>query len=94
MFNTAKCEYEDALKKSRFKVDFKDTKNQPQKPKNRSRNTIWFSPPFNKTVSPNVAKIFPQLIDGHFLKYHRNHIIFNRNTVKVSYSCMQNMSKI
>ena len=25
---------------------------------------------------------------------HRLHKIFNRNTVKVSYSCMQNMSKI
>ena len=35
IFNTAKWEYEDALKKSGFKVDFKYTKNQ-QKPKNRS----------------------------------------------------------
>ena len=36
IFNTAKWEYTDVLKKSVFKVDFKCTKNKPQKPKNRS----------------------------------------------------------
>ena len=38
IFNKAKCEYEDALKKSGFRVDFKYTKNQRQKTKKRSRN--------------------------------------------------------
>ena len=94
ILNTGKCQYEDALKKSGFKVDFKYTKNQRQKPKNRSRNIIWFNPPFNKAVSTNIAKIFLRLINRHFPKSHRLHKIFNRNTVKVSYSCMQNMSKI
>ena len=84
----------DALKKSGFKVDFKYTKNQQQKPKNRTQNIIWFNPPFNKAASTNVAKIFLRLINRHFPKSHRLHKIFNRNTVKVSYSCMQNMSKV
>ena len=35
IFNTAKCEYEDAPKKSGFQVDFKYTKNQRQKPKKK-----------------------------------------------------------
>ena len=94
MFNTKKCEYEDALKKSGSKVDFKYTKNQQQKPKNRSRNIIWFNSPFNKAVSTNIAKIILRLINTHFPKSHSLHKIFNRNTVKVSYSCMRNMSKI
>ena len=38
IFDKEKCEYEDALKKSGFKVDFKHTKNQRQKTKKRSRN--------------------------------------------------------
>ena len=59
--------------KSGFKVDFKYTKNQRQKPKNRSRNIIWLNPPFNKAVSTNVAKIFLQLIYRHFPKSHRLH---------------------
>ena len=40
IFKTAKCEYEDALKKSGLKADFKYTKNQWQKAKNRSQNII------------------------------------------------------
>ena len=92
MKNLSKCEYKDALKKGRFKVDFKYTKTQQQKPKNRSRNIIWF--PFNKAASTNFAKFFFQLINRHFPKSHRLHKIFNRNTVKISYNCMQNMSKI
>ena len=35
IFNTAKCEYNAALKKSEFKVDFKYTKNS-QKPKKQN----------------------------------------------------------
>ena len=62
--------------------------------KNRSRSTIWFYPPFSKVVPTNIAKIFLGLINRYFQKSHRLYKIFNRNTVKVSYSCMQNMSKI
>ena len=40
IFNTGKCQYEDALQKSGLKVDFKYTKNQRQKPKNRTRFII------------------------------------------------------
>ena len=68
-------------------------KNQRQKPKNRSRNIIRFNPRFNKAVLTNIAKIFLRMINRHFPKSHRLHRIFIRNTVKVSYSCMQNMSK-
>ena len=92
--NTAKCECEGAMEKSGFKVDFEYIKNQQEKPKNRSRNIIWFNPPFNKSVSTNIEKIFPRLINRHFPKRHRLHKIFNSNTVKVSCSCIQNMPKI
>ena len=87
-------QYEDALKKSGFKADFYYTKNQRQKSKNRSRNIIWFNPPYNNAVSTNIAKPFLRLINRHFPKSHRLHKNFDRNTVKVIYSCMQNMSKI
>ena len=53
-----------------------------------------FSPPFKKAVPTNIAKAFRRLINRHFPKFYRLHQIFNRNTVKVSYSCMQNMPKI
>ena len=77
-----------------FFLNFKYTKNQWLKPKSRFWNTIWFNPPFNKAVSTNIVKIFLWLINRHFPKSHRLHKMFNRNTVKISYSCIQNMSKI
>ena len=89
----AKSEYEKALRKTGYKnfsliyTDKKDIKNK----RNRSRNIIWFNPPFNNKVSTNVAKLFLNLTVQHFPKSNRLHTIFNRNTVKVSYSCTQNM---
>ena len=38
--------------------------------------------------------MFLQLIDTHFPPTHKLHKIFIRNTVKVSYSCTQNISEI
>ena len=89
-----KVEYKDALKKSGYNVDLKYTNNKSEKPKTRKRRMIWFNPPFNKSVSTNVAKTFPQLVTKHFPRSHKLDKIFNRSTVKVSYSCMNNMSKI
>ena len=91
IFNTTNCVYEDALKKSGFKFDFKYIKNQRQNPKNMFRNIIWFNPLFNKAVSTNIAKVLFRLIDKHFPGSHRLHKIFNRNTVKVGYCCMKDI---
>ena len=58
------------------------------------RNTIWYNPSFSKNVKTNIAKQFLQLLDTHFGKNHKYHKIFNRNNVKISYSCMDNMTNI
>ena len=50
--------------------------------------------PFAQAVKTNVAKLFFRLLDKHFAKSHLLHKIFNRNTIKVSYSCMNNVSQI
>ena len=57
--------------------------------KRRKRKIIWFNPPYSKSVQTNVARKFLLLIDKYFPKKHKLHKIFNRNTVKVSYSTMQ-----
>ena len=57
----------------------------------RSRNIIWFNRPFSKTVRTNVAQTFLQLINKHFPPKNPLHKIFNRNNIKVSYSCMDNV---
>ena len=62
--------------------------------RNRQRNIIWFNPPFSKNVKTNIVRSFLKLIDTHFPIGNKLHKIFNRNTVKVSYSCMSNVKSI
>ena len=96
VFDMSKGEYEKALRESGYKnvsLIYTDKKDIKQK-LNRSSNIIWFNPPFNKNVSTNVAKRFLNLIDQHFPKSNKLHAIFNRNTVKVNYSCTQDMSSM
>ena len=94
-FNSTKVEYEDALKKSDYKVNLKYTDKTTAKPKrNRQKNTKWFNPLFNKSVKTNVAKIFFRLLDKHFSRTNRLYKIFNHSTVKVSYSFKENVRQI
>ena len=89
----SKGEYEKALRESGYKnvsLIYADKKDLKQKP-NRSGNIIWFNPPFIKNISTNIDKRFLNLLDQHFPKSNKLHTIFNRNTVKVSYSWTQNM---
>ena len=64
-----------------------------EKNKTRERNITWFNPPFNINVATNVAKTFLSLIDKHFPKDKTLSKIFNRNTIKVSYSCLPNVKQ-
>ena len=57
----------------------------------RQRNILWFNPPYSKTIKTKIGKLFLQLIKKHFPKEHKFHKIFNRNTLKLSYSCMPNI---
>ena len=95
VFNSSKTEYEEALKNSGYKNFTLKFEPKVEKPKrNRNRKIIWFNPPFSKNVSTNIGKRFLNLIDRHFPKTHKLYKIFNRNTVKLSYSCTKNMGRI
>ena len=41
-----------------------------------------------------MGKTFLQLLSKHFPKDHEMHKIFNKNNVKISYSCMNNIISI
>ena len=97
IFNNTKLEYEEALKKCGHitKLTYIPANHEQNNAiRKRQRKIFWFNPPFNLDVSTNVAKIFLNLIEKHFPRSSKLHKIFNKNTVKVSYSCTQNMSKI
>ena len=96
IFNNSKTEYEQSLKNSGYKnFELKyDPPKENHKKRSRKRDIIWFNPPFNKEVETNIGKKFFNLVDKHFSKTNKLHKIFNRNTIKLSYSCSKNMRRI
>jgi hypothetical protein len=93
VFNKAKNQYDKALEKSGFKEKTAYTPHIEKTKKNRPRKTIWFNPPYNRDVKTNIGNVFKKLIETHFPKHHRYHKLFNKNNLKLSYSCMPNMGQ-
>ena len=87
--------YQNALEHGNFNHDLNYIQHAPQQARrNRQRKMIWFNPPINMNVNTNIGRNFLSLIEKHFPSRHNLHKIFNRNTVKVSYSCMNNVKSI
>ena len=64
------------------------------KKRNRKCKIIWFNPPFSKNVATNIGATFLKLIPKHFPQRSKLHKILNKNTLKISYSCMPKMKTI
>ena len=93
-FNKAAPLYEKTLSEARYDVKLKYNPNKKTKQKNRKRNIIWYNPPYSKNVVTKVGHYFLKLLDKHFPRQQKLHKIFNKNTVKVSYSCTKNIKSI
>ena len=97
VFNESKNYYEDALRESGYRATLKCTPSEQEVKKKkcqRKRRIIWYNPPYNIYVRSNIGRDFLQLIDKHFHKNHPLYKIINRNTIKISYSCTNNISHI
>ena len=88
--------YNQALQISGYKENIKYEPEESTKNKRkRRRNTIWYNPPFCKTVKTRIKKKFIDLVKKCFTKENPLNKILNNNTINLSYSCMPNMgSKI
>ena len=91
IFNEACPAYTETLKKNGYNTDLQFdktcTSKRNVKNKTRKRNITWFNPPFNINVATNAPFINPQT----FPQGQKISKIFNRNTIKVSYSCLPNV---
>ena len=58
------------------------------------RKIIWFNPPYSKNVKTNLGKVFLKLLKKHFPTSHILHKVFNKNTEKISYSCMKSINSV
>ena len=87
--------YQNALNRAgyEFKMKYEARKESGSKKKNRKRHVIWFTPPWSVNCKDKVGAKFLKLVDTCFPPSHPLHKIFNRNTLKVSYSCMPNMAQ-
>ena len=91
--------YKKALQKSGFHEKLEYVKEERDKhgkeeKKRRKLKIIWFNRLYSNNVKINVGKQFLKLVRRHFPKGHKLNKIFNKNTLKVRYSCMRNMSSI
>ena len=96
-FDKVKRSYEKSLNDSGFEYKMqyrKDDNSNSESRRRRLRNVIWFNPPFNSSVKSNIGKTFLHLVKKHFPTSCKLHKIFNRNTLKISYSCTSNMANI
>ncbi len=100
VFDRAKPDYETALMESGYdgmlKYDQGDKsrgKTKTKRKSQRSRKITWYNPPFSMDVRTNIGKRFLGMIDKHFNVVKLSKII-NRNTVKISYCCLPNVSHI
>ena len=91
-FNAVVLAYQQALDESgfEFKLHYQDPQPETEK-RSRKRNIIWFTPPYDLSVKTNIGKEFLRIITKCFPSSNKLYKIFNRNTVKLSYSCMPNM---
>ena len=98
VFMSAVKPYEEALKESGYKYKMKyEEKNleemNKKKRRNRHKRQHWFNPPHSDNLRTNVGKKFIDIVKSEFTEDHVLHQIFNKNTIRLSYSCMPNMSK-
>jgi len=97
VFENTKAVYEEALRNSGYSnpnLVFRKQTSSKTTRRNRKRNIIWFNPPFSKNVATNVARSFLRLIAKHFTTENNLRKVFNKNCVKVSYSCTENVGSI
>ena len=68
----------------------------PSQSKRQTRKIqiIWFNPTYSANVKTNVVEIFMRLVDKHFPHHHKYYKLFNRNDIKLSYSCMRSMNNV
>ena len=60
----------------------------------RRRKITWFNPPYSKNVATNIGKKLFSLLSMCFPPENKLYKIINKNTIKLSYSCMNSIHQI
>ncbi len=93
-FDNNTSDHLNELRLSGHKVDDLGYKKPERSKRSRKRKVIYFHPPFCNSVRTNLSRVFRHLVKKHFNPAHRLFKILNKNTIKVSYSCLPNVKDI
>ena len=97
VFDKAKPPYQAALNEAgysfnlRFDQNAASSSSDDQKKRKRSRKVTYWNPPWSEDVKTHLGKEFLKLIKTSFPPNHKLYKVCNRNTIKLSYSCLPNM---
>ena len=93
VFDESKADYEAALKEAgyEYKMEYEKPAQLNNNKRKRRRNILWFNPPFSSNVKTNIGKKFFSILEKHFPRDHKMRKLFNKNTIKLSYSCLPNI---
>ena len=84
--------YNKAVHESRYEINFKYWNEAKTNANNRRRrNIVLFNFIFSENIKTNIGHEFLNLLTKLFPKHHWLHKIFNKNNIKINYSCMLNM---
>ena len=89
--------YKEALTKIGFNDDIIYTpviESNNSERKNTRERKIWFNPLYSINLETNISETFLKLVKKHFPCNNSFHKIFRKNTIKISVSCMRNISSI
>ena len=96
IFKESKEIYEKALNASGFnkELKFKPTIAKGKRKRSRKRDIIWYTPPFSINVKTRIGGSLFDTLNKHFPKGSELHKLFNKNTIKISYSYLPNFDAI
>ena len=101
MFNSAVQQYQDALEDSEYEhkleyeeVNIFEMNEGTKKKRRRYKNEFWYNPPWNINVQTKIGEAFLKALDSEIKPDNPLRKVFNRHTIKISYSNMPNMSKV
>ena len=95
MSNESKEIYQKALEKSGYQQTLNyhpANENVTNNKQNTKRNVTWFNLPFSVNVKTKVGNYFLNLLRKHFPSCHKFTKLLNSNSIKVSYTCMSNIT--
>ena len=95
IFNNSVKEYQTALDKCGYshKLEYTPVTYRVNR-RSRKRKVVWFNPPWSKNVKTDIGKAFFKPKEDHFPENHILRPVINKNSVKLSYSCMANVGSI